>query len=204
MRPGVPAAALARPGRLPTRPGWLFEVKWDGFRAIVCTHQGLRVRSRRRWDMTQLVPELAGLPDGLMLDGELVAWDDGAPSFPRLCQRVLHGDASIPVTFLVFDLLYVDGESAMCLPYEGRRALLMELDLAGPAWHVPTAFEDGEALYDVVCERRLEGVVAKRLSAPYRPGERSWVKAESATYWRLEAEREGGMSARRRRPAAFA
>jgi bifunctional non-homologous end joining protein LigD len=189
MRPGVPAAALARSGRLPTGPGWLFEVKWDGFRAIACTHDGLRVRSRRRWDLTALVPELAELPDGLMLDGELVAWDEGRPSFARLRRRLILGESSIAITYMIFDLLYVEGLSAMDLPYEERRALLEELDLQGPAWHVPCAFEDGEALYEVACERGLEGVVAKRLTGRYGPGERRWIKTRNPGYRRPEEER---------------
>jgi bifunctional non-homologous end joining protein LigD len=194
MRPSIPAAMVARSGRLPRGQEWSYEVKWDGFRAIVCTHEGLRVRSRRRWEMSELVPELAGLPDGLMLDGELVAWEDGLPSFPRLCQRMLHGDGGVSITYLVFDVLYVDGESAMVLPYAERRHLLNELDVRGPNWHTPSAFEDGEALYEVVCVQGLEGVVAKRLSTPYRPHGRGWVKTKNPTYWRLEEECEGSMA----------
>lgn len=60
---------LSRPGPLPTGPLWSFELKWDGFWAIVLTEDGLRVRSRRGWDMTPLLPELAGLPPDLLLDG---------------------------------------------------------------------------------------------------------------------------------------
>jgi bifunctional non-homologous end joining protein LigD len=190
VRPSIPAAMAARSGQLPRGQGWSYEVKFDGFRALVCTHDGLRVRSRRRWDMSALVPELDGLPDGLMLDGELVAWEDGLPSFPRLCQRLLHGDASIPVTYLIFDLLYVDGESAMCLPYQERRALLDAVDLRGRSWHVPCGFDHGDALYKVVCERGLEGVVAKRLAEPYRPGERRWVKRKNPSYWRLNDDHQ--------------
>jgi hypothetical protein len=67
------------------------EIKWDGVRAIVSTTNGLRVRSRRGWNMTELVPELADLPPRLMLDGELIAYDDsGRPNFPMLCDRMLH------------------------------------------------------------------------------------------------------------------
>jgi bifunctional non-homologous end joining protein LigD len=72
------------------------------------------------------------------------------------------GQRGIAVTFMVFDLLYIDGESAMVLPYSERRALLEELDLVGPAWHTPNAFDDAEALYEVVCAQGLEGVRASR------------------------------------------
>ena len=82
---------LSRPGPLPSGSGWSFEVKWDGFRAIVSTEDGLRVRSRRGWDMTALLPELAALTPGLLLDGELVAWRDSVPYFPDVGRRLLHG-----------------------------------------------------------------------------------------------------------------
>ncbi len=76
---------LARSGTIPRRGDYAFELKWDGFRAIVSTEDGLRVESRRGWNMTERLPELAALPTGLVLDGELVAFgDDGQPSFPRL------------------------------------------------------------------------------------------------------------------------
>jgi len=65
----------------------------DGFRAIVSTEDGLRVRSRRGWNMSERVPELSTLPKGLVLDGELVAFNDnGAPHWPLLCERILHGN----------------------------------------------------------------------------------------------------------------
>src|SRR5262249_13730285 len=63
----LPDPMLSRSGSLPIGPGWLFEVKWDGFRAIVSTEGDLRVRSRRGWDMTDAVPELGALPSGLVL-----------------------------------------------------------------------------------------------------------------------------------------
>ena len=85
---------LLRSGRLPTGGDYAFEPKWDGFRALVSRNGHLRVRSRRGWDLTSLVPELIGLPDGLAVDGELVAFgDDGLPSFPRLCDRMLQASA---------------------------------------------------------------------------------------------------------------
>jgi ATP-dependent DNA ligase len=65
-------------------------VKWDGFRCLVDTHDGCRAISGRRWDMTELLPELRGLPEGLTLDAELVAFRDGLSDFPLLCDRMLH------------------------------------------------------------------------------------------------------------------
>jgi hypothetical protein len=106
---------LVRPGELPTGEGWAFEVKWDGFRAIASTEDGLRVRSRRGWDMSDRLPELAALPGGLVLDGEVVAFNDaGVSHFPDICARVLHGDASIAVRYAVFDVLRVDGHDLSC------------------------------------------------------------------------------------------
>jgi ATP-dependent DNA ligase len=116
---------LSRPGPLPSGAGWSFEVKWDGFRALVSTVNGLRVRSRRGWNMTELLPQLSNLPEGLVLDGELVAWRDGDPYFPLVCQRVLNRDASIPITFVAFDVLRIDGENMMDASFEERRAALV-------------------------------------------------------------------------------
>ena len=137
---------LARPDRLP-RGDWSYELKWDGFRAIVSTENGLEVRSRRGWPMADRLPELARLPTGLVLDGELVAFGlDGRPSFPLLGLRVLHGRDAIPVTLIVFDVLRVEGLDAMLLPQAERRALLEALELHGRAWRTLEAFDDGEAL----------------------------------------------------------
>jgi bifunctional non-homologous end joining protein LigD len=186
---------LARPDRLP-RGDYAYEVKWDGFRAIVATEDGLTVRSRRGWSMSDRLPELAGLPTGLVLDGELVAFgQDGRPSFPLLNARLLHGRVGIAVTLMIFDVLRVEGLDAMCLPYADRRALLDELDLNGAAWRTPEVFDDGEALLEATRLLGLEGVVAKKRSERYRPGERRWIKTKHRTYWRFG--REGGLAHRR-------
>ena len=182
----LPEPMLARlDDRLP-RGDYAYEVKWDGFRAIVSTEAGLEVLSRRGWSMAEQLPELARLPTGLVLDGELVAFDEGGrPSFPLVALRVLHGRSAIPVTLIVFDLLRVEGADAMCLPYVDRRGLLDELDLHGPAWRTPEAFDDGEALLGVTGAYGLEGIVAKRRRDPYRPGERGGVKVKHRHYWRF-------------------
>ena len=100
---------LLRLGGIPSGDGWAFELKYDGFRAIVSTEDGLQIRSRRAWNMSDRVPELRELPPGLVLDGELVAFNDaGAPHWPLVVERVLHGNTAIPLTFVAFDLLRVD------------------------------------------------------------------------------------------------
>ena len=97
--------------------------------------------------MTELVPELASLPEGLVLDGELGAWgDDGRPSFPRLCERMLHRRAGIAVTYVVFDVHEVAGLSTMRQSYRERRAILEALGVDKPAV-VGDVYDDGEALF---------------------------------------------------------
>src|SRR5947207_6637313 len=98
---------LARSDAIPRGRGWIFEPKLDGFRCLVCTHGEFRARSRRGWDMTPLLPELAHVrPLDVQLDGELVALaDDGRPEFHRLSRRMLHRDRSIAVTFFGFAVL---------------------------------------------------------------------------------------------------
>ena len=95
--------------------------------------------------MGSLVPELKYLPTGLVLDGELVAWKGRDPHFPSLCRRMLNGDTSIRVTYVVFDLPGLDGTDLTQRPYEERRSLLEQLDLEGPHWNVTEVFEDGPA-----------------------------------------------------------
>ena len=190
---------LSRPGPLPSGPGWSFELKWDGFRAIVSTEQGLRVRSRRGWNMTAVLPELRKLPTGLVLDGELVAWRGREPYFPLVCRRVLNRDASVPITFVLFDLLRLDGTDLADRPYAERRSLLESLDLEGPWWKTGDTFDDGGSLFDAVCQLGLEGVVAKRRSSLYHAGKRGWVKTKNPDYWRRDDEREAVARSRERR-----
>src|SRR5262249_14192701 len=148
-----------RPGPLPSGPAWSFGLKWDGFRALVSTEDGLRVRSRRGWNMTSVLPELRRLPEGLILDGELVAWKGKEPSFPNLRRRILNNDLGVPVTFIAFDLLGLDGTDLTERTYCERRDLLVGLGLDGPGWATSETFQDGAALYASVCELGLEGVV---------------------------------------------
>jgi bifunctional non-homologous end joining protein LigD len=174
-----------------------YEIKWDGVRAIAFNEVGrLRLQSRNLRDLTAQYPEIGALARELgareaILDGELVAFDEeGRPSFQRLQHRMhLASEAAIrrraretPVTYVIFDLLYLEGRSLMGLPYEERRRLLEDLGLGGPSWQVPAYHRgEGKALRDASRERGLEGIIAKRLASPYRPGKRSrdWLKVKN-------------------------
>ena len=187
--PMQPMLARERPV-VPTDDGWAFELKWDGVRAFVLAGEGqTRVLGRRGDDITPRYPELAGIAGELgdhevRLDGEIVAFDaDGRPSFQRLQQRLgLTTEATVrrrvaetPVTYVAFDLLWLDGRALVDEPYEARRQALLGLELDGPAWQAPRHHVgDGAALLEAVRGRGLEGIVAKRLTSPYRPGKRSW------------------------------
>jgi len=184
---------LATAGDLPTGPGWAYELKWDGVRAIaVCADGKARLHGRRGNDVTAGYPELAGLAAGIdaVLDGEIVVMDAGGrPSFRDLAERMHVRDphraerlaTTMPVTYLIFDVLRLNGVDLLEVPYVERRALLDELNLAGERWLVPPSFDDGPATRAASREHGLEGVVAKRLAAPYRPGLRSpdWIKVKA-------------------------
>jgi bifunctional non-homologous end joining protein LigD len=190
----LPEPMLARSGPIPTGAEWIFEPKLDGFRLLSCTHGGrFRARSRRGWNMTSLLPELgATLPPNLQLDGEIVALNtEGVPDFHRLGSRLLHGRRGIDVTYFVFDVLAVEGLAVTAQPYRERRELLEALEVEGKQVRLVATFEDGEALFSVVCERGLEGVVAKRERDPYRPGSRAWIKSKNRATTRYAEELAG-------------
>jgi bifunctional non-homologous end joining protein LigD len=124
-----------------------------------------------------------------VFDGELVAFNpEGLPDFPTVCRRILHGQRTIPVTYVIFDVLEQDGQETMRLPYCERRALLESLSLTGPVWATAPVYDDGGFLFEQVCALGLEGIVAKRLDEPYRPGERRWAKVKNRDYWRFPLE----------------
>ena len=139
---------LARSGKLPPREEQFgFEVKWDGIRTLLFSDHGhVELRGRNGTDFTPRYPEVRDLGRALgarriVLDGEVVAFDEeGRPSFERLQSRMhLASDSAvrrrmrdIPATYVIFDLLYLDGHSAMRLPYEERRELLEALELERP------------------------------------------------------------------------
>nr|AEE65513.1 DNA polymerase LigD ligase region [uncultured bacterium BAC AB649/1850] len=213
--PGAPLSPmLATTGPLPVGPGWSYEFKWDGVRVIASFQGGPPMLfARSGATVTAAYPEISviDLPPGTVLDGEMVVLDAaGRPSFTALAERMHVRDAlrasrlagTLPVTYMIFDLLRYAGADLTHLPYAVRRARLEDLDLAGPHWMVPPVFPDGPATEAAARENRLEGVVAKRVDLPYTPGLRSpdWVKVKfdrTGDYviggWRAGARRLGGL-----------
>ena len=178
-----------------TDDGWLFEPKWDGVRALAtCIDETLLV-SRTRRNITATYPELGRLHDHLValeavVDGEIVAITGGRPSFERLQSRmnvqnprdVARLSKSIPVTYMVFDLLYLDGKSLLNEPVEKRKELLQEIVVPADFVQVSSYIVgEGEALFEAACEQNLEGIVGKKMGSHYRPGRRSrdWLKVKT-------------------------
>ncbi|BCJ47550.1 ATP-dependent DNA ligase [Actinoplanes ianthinogenes] len=183
---------LATPGPVPAGAGWAAEAKHDGMRAaITCAGGRWRVRSRNGRDVTSSYPELSVLPELLggrraALDGELVVLNEaGVSDFSLLQQRIGVRDPgssllrAAPATLYVFDLLILDQQDVMAAPYTERRAMLEDLEVRGPGIDTPPFFPDAAAdLYAAAQEHGLEGIVCKRLTSPYTPGQRArtWVK----------------------------
>ncbi|HWX52026.1 MAG TPA: DNA ligase D [Solirubrobacteraceae bacterium] len=189
---------LARMGQIPAdEDEWAFEIKWDGVRAIGYSQPGeLRLESRNLNEITRSYPELARLNRALsshsaVLDGEIVAFDkEGRPSFSALQRRMHVGSSShakrlaaaTPVTYMIFDLLWLDGHSLMALPYLERRERLAQLQLNGERWQTPEhVVGQGSALLEASRAQGLEGIVAKRVGSTYQPGgrPRDWFKIKT-------------------------
>lgn len=184
---------------VPTGGEWTHEVKWDGMRVLAATGDGvgtaatpgLRMTSRNENAVTAAYPELHALAAAVggrstVLDGEVVAFRDGLPSFSALADRMHVREprraarlaTTNPVTFLVFDLLRLDGQDLTRRPLAERRALLAEVLDVDDRWQVPPAYDDGAMLLQATDQQGLEGIVSKRLDSPYTPGTRSrhWLK----------------------------
>jgi len=182
-------ATLAQ--QLPSGEGWLFEVKWDGYRALGYLRDGrARLVSRSGNEVTERYPQIAsGLVAALggrdcVVDGEICAFDHrGRLSFAAL-QRP---EPSTPIFYEVFDLLELDSKPLLELPLrERRRELERLLDGGNEFVRLSQGFADGQRLLAVVREQHLEGVMAKRLSSRYMEGRRSRQWRKIKTHQRQE------------------
>lgn len=195
--PPPPEPMLATPSGKPfDSPDWVFEPKWDGVRAIAVCEEQTRLVSRNVNDITVAYPELHGLHERLvalnaMVDGEIVAMDGGRPSFERLQSRmhvrnprdIERLSKSTPVTYIAFDLIYLDGRSLVGQPWVTRRQALEETVVPATFLQLsPSIRRDGVALFEAARARELEGVVAKKVTSRYEPGRRSrsWLKIKTS------------------------
>jgi len=176
---------------VPVDPGWSHEVKWDGVRVLAdTTAQGTRLLSRNENPVTVAWPELNRSPLGdrdLLVDGEVIALNDrGLPDFRVLQDRMHVRNAAsasrlaerLPATYMVFDVMRLDGRDLSSMPLGERRKILGDLGLEHSTWQVPDAYDDGPMLFDATLQQGLEGIVSKKLTSRYVFGERtrSWLK----------------------------
>ena len=200
---------LATPAdAVPSGEGWLHEVKWDGYRAIVTIAGGVaELTSRNGKSLTarfepvaRAVVQAVKTPD-CVLDGEVCALDEqGRASFSAMQQ------GSGPLVLYVFDVLEVDGEPLVELPLEERHERLEALvDKRNRTVRVSDLFDDGDALFEAATAQRLEGIVSKRADSRYESGRRSrnWLKIKTqgrqelviAGYTKGQGRRSNGFGA---------
>ena len=175
---------------VPRGEEWVHEVKWDGVRVLTEVRDGrLRMWSRNGNDVTIAWPELSTSPLGerdLLVDGEVIALNEnGLPDFRVLQDRMHVRNAqtarrlagTVPATYMVFDVLRLDGEDLTGQPWEARRARLEGLALDS-SWQVPAVYDDGGMLFEATLAQGLEGVVSKRRTSRYTFDARTqhWVK----------------------------
>jgi bifunctional non-homologous end joining protein LigD len=181
---------LATNRPLDDRHIWRLEPKLDGWRALVYVDGGVRVRTRSGRNVTESLPELAGIaeqvPDGTVLDGELIAEAGRGIDFYAVMPSMAARRRRAPLAFVCFDVPHLACESTIGLSYRQRRHLLELLELNGPAWcTVPSFDADADEMLGECGRLRLEGLVAKRVDSLYESGQRSraWVKVKCSE-WR--------------------
>jgi len=174
-------------------PDWLFEIKWDGYRAVAFIESGkVRLVSRNQNELTARYPELKDMPQFIkaknaILDGEVVALDaEGKPSFSLMQQRTgfrpggKRGpvNADVPILYYAFDLIYLDGEDWRKVNLEDRKRKLQSIIKQEDSLRYSDHYEEqGRALFEIAKSRKLEGIIGKRRNSCYEERRsREWLK----------------------------
>jgi bifunctional non-homologous end joining protein LigD len=175
----------------PNGPAWLHEVKWDGYRILTAIHHGkasLWSRNALPWNakLPEIVQAIEALGlDSARLDGELIAMNDRHSDFNAL-QKTLSGEAQAPLVYMLFDLPYFEGYDLTRTPLHLRKSLLEEI-VAGAPGHLAFSthfLDDGDAVFAMAMEQKLEGIISKRVDSGYRAGRGDdWLKIK-----RLESD----------------
>jgi DNA ligase D-like protein (predicted ligase)/DNA ligase D-like protein (predicted polymerase)/DNA ligase D-like protein (predicted 3'-phosphoesterase) len=206
--------------KLPASSDYVYEVKWDGLRALITLDEGeIRIRGRNGMDFTPKFPELLMADQSFratsaLFDGEIVCVNaEGKPNFQSVISRmqqtsegaVQRAQAKFPAVCYVFDCLYLDGRAIVNEPLTRRKEWVADAVKTGSAYRVSDTFDDGALLFDAVGKMGLEGVMAKLRNSTYLPGKRSdaWIKIKTRQttecviigYTRGKGERESGFGA---------
>ena len=170
--------------------GFIHQIKWDGIRGVaVIENGGLKIYNKSGIESTARYSELVVLTQCVaaqqaVLDGEIVVIVDGKPSFYNVLRRSLsknaYNAASLPVQYIVFDLLFYNQRDLRGLPLEERQTMLRNCFTSNAIAAQVDSFEDGEALFALMKHNNMEGIVSKRLSSRYIAGKRhaDWFKTK--------------------------
>ena len=176
------------------KAGFIHQVKWDGIRGVSVIENGdITLFTKKGGVCTAAYPEIRELPGQIaakraVLDGELVVFLEGRPSFYNVLRRgftrneagVKRLASQLPVKYIVFDILFLEGEDLRGRPLAERQRILSEHFTNSPAAALTDSFEDGEALFALMKQKNMEGIVSKRLESRYVPGKRhsDWFKTK--------------------------
>lgn len=176
-------------------PHFIHQIKWDGIRGITYIYESkIKVRTKNNNDVTAKYPELENLikqfkGQSAALDGEMVVLDEeGKPSFEKILKRhMLKTDYKInyyvkknPILYIIFDLLFLNGQDLRSFPYKDRKELLQKNYVNSPLSAISDDFEDAASLFKLMKEKKMEGIVSKDLESPYIAGKKHklWYKTK--------------------------
>lgn len=203
---------------IPLDSSFIYQIKWDGIRGIVHLHPSeFKIYSKNGADITEKYPELHSLQKyfkgkSAVLDGELVIFDDkNKPDFKKILSRHLlktkgkinYSAKNIPIYYLIFDILHLDDKDLTSLDYLNRKKILEENFINNSMSVVVDDFSDGPSLFQLMEERNMEGIVAKKKNSPYTYGKhhKDWFKIKIKRKMLVVV---GGIKIKNRAPASLA